>query len=287
MEKTWIKPAYLALLNELRRNGKAVSPAISTVVITGSIIVLLLVTVAFEGNLLNARVAEYEFSAMKQFMQTIGLQVDDVAWTVGRTQTISYASRFGNVNFEPLAVNYTIYVNENVYFVSYAVGIVLFDMPVSMYSLGNNYYENIFPSSSSFLQIGASAPVCMIYAVEKMPMYDGGFIRVVDVPIIRMLNSTIFSGGETLNYFKFYLPVLTSGIHPRHSQSVTLIGQNVSVSTQGDVNTIRISVSFPKASLGFDAMFFNFEAQTVEVNVPSGSIVEFYAGEVAVSLGLY
>jgi hypothetical protein len=274
-------------LHRLRRDEKAVSPAISTVILTSAVVVLLLVTVTFANNFLDARMAENEFSATKQFMQTVGLQIDDVAWTIGRTQTIRYASRFGQVNFESLALNYAVYVND-VYLVNYSTGILLYNMPISRYSVSNNYSERIFPSSdSSFLQMGTSAPVSHVYVIEKLPMNDGNFIRVVVAPSIRMLNSTISTGGEAKNYFRFYLPVLSSGSHPRHSQSVTLAGSRVSAETEGGVNEIKIHVSFLKDSLGFDEDFFNFESVDEEVDVPDGSIIEFYTGEVIVSLGLH
>lgn len=275
-------------LRRLRRDERAVSPAISTVILTSAVVVLLLVTVTFTNNFLNARMAESEFSATKQFMQTVGLQIDDVAWTIGRTQTIRYASRFGQVNFESLALNYTVYVNDNVFLVSYSTGILLFSMPISKYSVSNNYTERIFPSSDrSFLQMGTSAPVSHVYVIEKLPMNDGNFIRVVVAPSIRMLNSTISMGEKKKNYFRFYLPILSSGAHPRHSQSVTLAGSTVSVETEGAVNKIKIHVSFLKGSLGFDEDFFNFESEWVNVTLPPGSIIEFYTGEVIVSLGLH
>ena len=55
-------------LRRLRRDEKAASPAISTVILTSAVVVLLLVTVTFGNSFLNARMAENEFSAMKQFM---------------------------------------------------------------------------------------------------------------------------------------------------------------------------------------------------------------------------
>jgi polysaccharide deacetylase 2 family uncharacterized protein YibQ len=70
---------------------------------TSSVVVLLLVSIVFANNFLGARMAENEYSAIKQFMQTIGLQVDDVAWTIGRTQTMRYASKYGAVNFETVS----------------------------------------------------------------------------------------------------------------------------------------------------------------------------------------
>ena len=274
-------------LRKLKGDKRAASPAISTAILTSAIVVLLLVTTSFANNFLNARMAENEFTAVAQFMQNIGLQIDDVAWTIGRTQTIRYASMFGQVNFESWALNYTVYVND-VYLANYSTGILLFNMPISQYSISNNYYERIYPSSdSSFLQMGTSAPVNHVYIIEKMPMNDGSFIRIVVAPSIRMLNSTISTGGEEKNYFKFYLPILSSGTHSRYSQSVTLAGSTVSVKTEGSVNKIRVQVSFLKGSLGFAEDFFNFERVEEEVDVPDGSIIEFYTGEVIVSLGLH
>lgn len=272
---------------ELRKDERGVSPAISTVILTSAVVVLLLVAVVFANNFLTARMAENEFSAVKQFMQTVGLQIDDVAWIIGRTQTVRYASKYGQVNFESAALNYTVYVNGTVYFVNYTTGILLFNMPIDKYSVGNNYYESIFPSNKSFLQVGSSAPVSYVYVIEKLPMNDGDYVRVVVVPIIRVLNSTISAGGTVKNYFKFYLPILSAGNNPRLSQSVTLTGRNVSVKTMEGVNLVNVSVSFPKSSLGFGQGFFNFD-KTVEIlSVPSGSVVEFYTGEVVVSLGMH
>jgi len=273
----------------LRRDKRAVSPAISSVILTSVIVMILVVTIAYANNYLNARMAENEFSAMKQFMQTVGLQIDDVAWIIGRTQTIRYTSMFGNVNFESLALNYCVYVNGSVYVANYSTGILLFNMPVTRYSLGNSYQERIFPSSRSFLQMGTSAPVSHIFIVEKLPMNDGNYIRLVVAPSIRVLNSTISTGGETKSYFKFFLPILSSGTHPYLSQSVTLMGKNVLVKTESGVNTVRINVSFPKAfgGLGFDNSFFNFEDTVEEYDVPDDSVIEFYTSEVIVSLGLH
>jgi hypothetical protein len=274
-----------------RKDKRAVSPAISTVILTSAIVVLLLVTVVFANNFLGARMAENEFSAMEQFMQTVGLQIDDVAWTIGRTQTIRYASKYGQVNFQTVTLQYSIDVKQGANWVpllTNTTGIILFNMPIIKYSIGNNYFKRISPSSnSSFLQIGTSAPVVHVFCVEKIPMIDGNYIRVVVAPSIRVLNSTIKIGSDTENYFKLYLPYLMAGTNPRLSQSITIIGKNVTRITESNVNGIRITVTFPNEGLGFGSGFFNFRSTTETLNVPANSIVEVYVGEVKVSLGLY
>ncbi|MEM2937187.1 MAG: hypothetical protein QXJ63_01410 [Candidatus Bathyarchaeia archaeon] len=277
----------IQLFAGLKRNRKAVSPAISTVILTGAIVSLLLVAIIFANNFLEARMTENEFSAMKQFMQTVGLQVDDVAWIPGRTQTIRYASKYGQVNFVDEALIYTVYINRTGSWEllgNYTTGILLFNMPISKYSIGNDYHERIYPTSGSFLNNGTSAPASYIFVVEKLFMDDGNYIRIVVAPCIRRLDATL--GGT--QYFKFYLPILnSSGANPRLSQSVTLAGRTVSVKT-GSGSAVKINVTFPKAAQGFNAEFFNFEGtEEVPPPFPPGSVVEFYAGEVSVSLGLH
>jgi len=228
---------------------------------------------------------------MKQFMQTLGLQIDDVSWTPGRTQTIRYANKYGTINFQSVALNYTVYVDRGLGYVllsKHVTGILMFNMPITDYSLGNNYHEKIVPLTNRlFIQQGTSAPVCHIFVTEKMPMNDGSYIRVVAAPSVRMLNSTLVTGGVVDNYIKFYLPTLNQGLSLHQSQSTTLFGNTVTTITESNVNKVKISISAPKASLGFDLNFFGFDTVNQEIDVPNGSVIQFYIAEVTVSIGLF
>jgi hypothetical protein len=272
-----------SLFGQLRKNQKAVSPAVSSVILTSAIIVMLLITVTFANNYLNARVAENEFSTMQQLMQTVGLQIDDVAWIIGRTQTMHYASKYGSVGVQSPALNYSIYSGGSLV-ATFSVGVILFNIPVSDYSLGNGYFKQIFPASRSFLQQNASAPVSRLLITEKLPMHDGSYVRIVLAPIVRQLSSVV----NNITYVRLYLPILENGPSPQLSQSITLIGRNVTHVTINNANNVTIGVSFPNAvGMGLSSDFFNFEKTSEAVNATSGSIVEIYTGEVTVSLGLY
>lgn len=275
----------------LCKDERAVSPAISTVILTGAIVALLLVTIVFANNFLEARMAENEFTAMEQFMQTVELQLDDVAWTIGRTQTIRYTSRYGQVSFQNATLKYSVYVDNGsgwTLLLTNETGIILFNMPISKFSMSNNYFKRMFPSSDgSFLQPGTSAPTAHVFTVEKLPMNDGSYIRVVAAPSIRTMNSSIQIQSQAKNYFKFYLPFLVTGKNLYRSQSITVTGKEVTRIIENEVTSVRINVTFPKASLGFDSSFFNFESTTEIYDVPDGAIIEFYIGKVEVSLGLH
>lgn len=278
----------------LRKDKRAVSAAVSTTIMTAAVVVMILVAMNYANDFLVSRMAENEYSTNKQFMLTTGLQLDDIAWTTGRTQTVRYSSQYGTMKFQSTAVNYTFEVDphgggedwETLF--SNFTGMILFNVPVSTYSVTNNYFERVLPSSNgSFVQRGSSAPVSQVFCIEKLPMQEGNYTRIAVIPSIRMLNSTISGpSGSSTNYTKFYLPTLEPGDHQYNSQSITMTGSDIIKMVRSGVDQVRITVSFPNADLGFDADFFRFDHITETVTLLDDSVVEFYVGKVVVTLGL-
>lgn len=280
-----------------KRLGKrGFSPVVSTVIMTGAMVALVSAALIFANSFLWSRIAESDFNSGKQFMKTIGLQIDDVAWTVGRTETIQYSSRYGDIVLLSSALNYTVYVKTKgnatyQLLASYQVGVLLFNVPTSKYSIGNGYYELIFPSQNDNLTLtGTSAPVIREFAIEKLPMGDGSHVRVVVAPCIRSLFSTINMSSSTY-YVKLYLPVLTQGGAPGLTQSVTVTGNSVEAKTVSNVDSINVTVSFPSstAQMGFDASFFNFPSTYKVIEFPEeydDSVLEFFVGGVTVDFGV-
>jgi hypothetical protein len=278
----------------IRKNKRAVSPALSTVILTAAGIAMILVAMTYANNILGLKMAENEYNTNKQFMQTTGQQIDDIAWTVGRTETISFSNKIGNIHFQEVALTYTFSVDyssgghEDLSLTG-NTGIIMYNMPVTSYSMGNGYFERLPDNAnSSFLLSGSSAPISQVICEEKLPMVDGSYTRIMVVPTMRVLTSTI---GST-TYFKFYLPDLENGTNHYLSQSITMTGEGISKIARSGVDQVTISVSFPKAeSLGFDQNFFGFNSTTINLNsmstpkINSNSVVEFYIGKVVVTIG--
>ena len=275
-------------LHKKRSGKKAISPAISSVIMTGAMVALVSVTLVFANNFLWSSVAEADFNSSKQLMQTVGLQIDDVAWTMGRTETTKYASQYGEVVFMPSALTYTVTVNEEPK--QYETGALMFNLPTSRYSITNGYWENIFPHQNKSLTLkGTSAPVARVFAVEQLPMADGSYIRVVVAPAVRVLFSLINTSFSSTSYVKIYLPVLSPGESPRLSKSITLTGDSFTANTVDSVTAINVSVDFPREDSpeNFDSIFFNFPFDSEDISVPSGDVVlELYLSEVSVGFGL-
>jgi len=277
-------------IRNLRRNKSGVSPAISSVILTASIVVLIMVALLFANDLLGRKIAENEFNLVKQTIVSTGLLMDDVAWTIGRVQTIHYSAQNAQVDFRYLILSYRFEVNGSTgwqeIFTS-QTGILLSNMPTRVFTLGNNYFEHVSPDSNgSFLLAGSTTPVAEVFVIQKAAMADGDFIRTVVTPTIRMINSTILGTTQT-DYYKFFVPSLIDGGQPRYSQSITLVGNNVTRYTTSGVSQVRITVTFPNASSGFDTGFFRFPKTSITVNLPKTSLVEFYVGQVKVILGAH
>jgi hypothetical protein len=273
------------------KDNHAVSPAISTVIMTAAIVVLVLVATSYANSILNYQLGLDEFSSNQQFMRSTGQQIDDVAWTIGRTETVEFTAKYAQVTVVPNAISYTFETyNGSSWQTIYnsTTGIILFNMPVASYSLGNDYFKRLVPANSgSFIQWNSSAVTSQVFTTQKVPMKDGSYARIVTVPTVRVMNSTLITGG---NYYKFYLPSLVSGSNAYLSQSLTFTGNGINkVSPSSTFSLIRINATATAASSippGFDAAFFNFDHTTETLTIPSGSLVEFYFGTVNVSIGM-
>jgi hypothetical protein len=274
------------------RNKKGIEPVVATVIITGTIIALVTAAMIFANNLLAASIAQGDFNSAKQYMQTVGMQIDDVAWQMGK-ETVSYSSTYGSVSVLNGALNYSITMTPTTgkpQTISFSTGIIYFYMPVSCYSISNNYFSQVWPSQVlNPINNGSTAPVATVFAVEKMPMSDGNYLRVAVAPVIRLITSNITTAMNNTQYFNLYLPVLSlpPTSSPRLSQSVTLKGNSLSTWTQNNLLSISITVSFPKS--GFDNTFFHFPSTTKLITVPQGHgltcVAQLYTSSVIVSLG--
>jgi len=279
-----------------KRSGKlGISPAISSVIMTGAMIAILSVTLVFANNMLWSKVAEGDFNSSKQFMQSVGLQIDDVAWTAGRTETIIYASQYGDVVLESdvLTYNVSVITSEGTYEFLNSTGALMFNLPTYRYSISDGYWARIFPDQDESLTLkGTSAPVARVFEIEEVPMNDGDYIRVVSAPSLRVLFSSINSSTNTY-YVRIYLPVITAGNSPRLSQAITLTGEYVQAYSLNNVMSISVNVDFPKGiSAGFDSEFFNFPEDFEAFNFSTlyseydNVVLELYISEVSVGFGL-
>jgi hypothetical protein len=64
-----------------------------------------------------------------------------------------------------------------------------------------------------------------------------------------------------------------------------MTGNDITKVVGSGVDRVRITADFLKDSSGFDSTFFNFEEVSETVTLSPDSVVEFYVGNVIVTLG--
>ena len=274
----------------LRRDRRAVSPAISSVILTAAVVVLILVAMNFAMNLRESKVVENEFASVRQFMQTAAVQVDDIAWVPWRAQTFRYSRGYGSMNFMPNMLNFAIYYRNasgEYPLGSYTSGVLAFNMPISKYNMYDGYFELIYPTDSSMANClifrGATAPVARVYAIEKLS--TGSFVRLVMNPCIRLVDANV-SGKKQ---YRLYLPILyesgSRGNNPTVTFTSTQVFSNVKEATRIRVIVTALSQAygasfFVKSPLGADKIIDE------EIDLGGSSTVVFYFSRVEVALGV-
>jgi len=267
------------------RNVRGVSPAVSAVILTAAIVVLVLVAMSFATTFLEARISESEFASVRQFMQTAAVQVDDVAWTPWRTQTFRHSCKYGRMIFISDALNYTIYYKNasGEYYISELSGILAYEMPISKYNMYDGYFDLVYPTSDSLVFKGATAPVARVFAIEKLS--TGNYVRLVLNPCVRVVEANV--SGE--KQYKVYLPILYKAEPKGNNPTVTFTSTQLSSLVIPNVTEIRIVVT----SLIYDADFFVESPASVDkitdevIDVDDGSTLILYIGEVRVSIGVH
>ncbi len=83
------------------------------------------------------------------------------------------------------------------------------------------------------------------------------------------------------------MPALENGTHLYRSQSITMRGNGILKVPVTSVSQVRISATFDQTleNEGFDSSFFNFEQLTETILLNSNSYVQFYVGNVLVTIG--
>ena len=254
------------------------------------------ITLVFVQSNLTRGEAENNFVFAKVFMKTLGLQVDDVAWQTGQMDTIQYSSRDGEMFLREGILEYEIkvkYVGESEETINYVLNGLFFSVPISKYSLDNSYFTELLPGDMSTLILSRSTdPVTRVFVVQKNPIgpegtYESEYIRIGVIPVIRATSYNITTptgvGTTTTKYCKLLLAKLQTGLGtPSAPQYVTLLGTDITAKVLKGVETLTVTVSYPRSGEYYNSEFFRFPQETQTLNFEGGAEVEIYVSTVEV-----
>ena len=273
------------LLNRKKRRG--MSPIISTLLIMVTTMFALSFTVSFVQSSLSRRENENDYEFAKVFMNTVGLQMDEVAWRPSQRESIQYTSQYAELYVREVILRYEIIVkhvgstNETIITTIDCNGL-FFSIPVSRYSLGNDYFANIQPDSMiSLVQMNTTSPIVRVFAVQKNPIVnENDYIRIGIVPLIRGIPFSITSGVSKTNYLKLFIVRINKGTETGgQPKTIALTGVSVNAQVFSDVEYIKVNLSFPKGPEGYSNEFFRFPETSQIINYGSEGVnLELYVG---------
>lgn len=270
------------MLRRLLRSRKAVSPAISTVIITGTIVVLVLVAYTYVFQALERQSGNSEFEIAKKGILAFDDAVENVAWKPWSSRSTRFVADYGAVELVPdaLNLNVTAYAGSGSCSNSCLTGLVKYSTGTDYVTYGNNFKGYILGNESTIVsgsvgKLGQAVVeqqskwvnITLSYRVSAMKtseVYVGTqYITYIDIQIIRINISkrSSFTGEFDLNA---KCTGVTQAILPENSSF------NVSSGTTGLV-TARFGTgqiySWTTPPLRGGIVMFNFLLSNVEVAV--------------------
>jgi hypothetical protein len=239
----------------------------------------ILVTLPFIDQQRRKALTESEWDYMRTYMTTLQNAVDDVAWMQGATRSLQFSLSNGFMFAEPDALNYSVLVDKGSGYVplvgNITTGVLGYKTLIHDYSLGGDYHEAIRPNEQTFWHTGGTNLFTYLFGVEKIPMADGNYLRLVLAPTVTVLNFEV--AGE--QRYRVLIVKLSGTGTQAGRNGVTVAGVSYEiVGTADNVIALKVTVGFPQT--GYDNTFFNFKQTSTVIDVPAGSTVEVVTCEV-------
>jgi len=204
--------------DRLRRNGKGVSPAISTVIITAATIVLVLVASQYAYRIMEQNKGAAEFASAKKAM----LKLNDSIWYVSdkpqASRSTQFEANYGVIALIPDALNLSVIVGVAGNFKSYFVisSLIKYYISTDYVNYGNGYKEYILGNETVIVsratddlgqivieQQSGRVSVVLSYRVYVAKTYEtvsyGQNVTYVDIRIIKIVVPKTSSYAGTLD----------------------------------------------------------------------------------------
>lgn len=205
--------------DRLRRNGKGVSPAISTVIITAATIVLVLVASQYAYRIMEQNKGAAEFASAKKAM----LKLNDSIWYVSdkpqASRSTQFEANYGVIALVPNALNLTVTVGVAGNFKSYPTitsGLIKYCISTDYVNYGNGYKEYILGNETVIVsratddlgqivieQQSGRVSVVLSYRVYVAKTYEtvsyGQNVTYVDIRMIKIVIPKASSYAGTLD----------------------------------------------------------------------------------------
>jgi len=213
---------------ERLRKTRAMSPAVSMVIITASTIVMVLIASTYAYQVLERQRGASEFDAVKKSFIAFDDAVRDVALDKRGSRSARFTVSYGTLKLVPnalfLSINVDDYPDVNY---NDAVGYVRYEIPTDYVNLGSGYKEYILGDNKTVVTSITEDLCCALIEQESELVHLTLYYR------IRIMGpTTVHVNGSTVNYVEILVVKLTAARFSAFKEDFDLTAKNVGITTQ-------------------------------------------------------
>ncbi|MEM1540215.1 MAG: hypothetical protein QXJ07_02385 [Candidatus Bathyarchaeia archaeon] len=233
----------------LKGNRKAVSPAISMIIITAITIVLVLVAGNYAYQVLERQRAFSEFDAVNKSFMAFDDAVRDIAWEKGGTRYARFTLNYGVLEVIPagavkgLSINLTVEEYPNVNYTGFT-GYIRYNLSTRYITFGNGYKSYLFGDNKTI--ISRSVENFGTALIEQRSSWVS-LTLYYRVKVSR--TSVVEVGNDIINYVEILIIKITSKRQLAHKGNIDLTARNQDVTTKsygpydaGNNCTVSVSI---------------------------------------------
>lgn len=185
---------------------KGISPTISTVIITATLLVILLVASFFATNLLEIQVQNSEFEQAKTAILLLDKTIIDVALRQGAASSVQFSQRSGGIGiYEGGKINITVYSDSsirwsnttNTYVIKYRGGNLVAAAEVNFTNPGGLIITNA-SKPLGYVRVEVENGVWIILDYNRIRITVNQNLGTMDIYFIRLAPGFIVGSGPTI-----------------------------------------------------------------------------------------
>lgn len=260
----------------LRRSKKAVSPAISMVVITAVTVVLVLVAGAYAYQVLERQRGASELEAVKKSFITFDDAVRDVAWDKSGVRSTRFTVKYGLLEVvsdsavEGLPINVTVDEFPNANYSGYT-GYLRYNLSTYYVTFGDGYKSYIFGDEKTVISKSTEN-----FGVALIEQSSNRVSLALYYRVRAMTTSVVNVNGMNVSYVEILIIKITATNWSAYTGDFDLLAKSMNVTTKPYFVSLprpecHVSVSLGEStssmplSLKSNDVVFNFVIAEVKV----------------------
>lgn len=237
----------------LRKNTKAASPAVSAIVITAATVVLVLISSIYALQVLTRQEAGAEFETTQNSILVFDDSVRDIAWDRGGSRSVRFAVKYGNMllineskRFEINASGFN-EASDSYKLYEFSTAVVKYQMPYGYGTSGTGTSYILGDISNVVSRLPDSLGQALVeYKTDFASVTLNYRVRVTEE------GSVVVNSSTTYHYVDIFVIRLTCNSSEIEAGDFDLVCKNVGLETiSSNVYKVSVNATHPTISVSY------------------------------------